>query len=414
VTYFRMTTAFVLALLLAAAVVSLPIQSLLADSQRSLAEIIQLTDDERKSVYLNITFQTDGWKTGKVISRMPYSVIINEERQSAEIVYELQIWRGVAVRVEDDLLTRWDLLGLNAEGKVIQVSEDYRRALPGYFKAPSHNQFQTIQDINRYPWVNLPTDREARAAQIPPIPKDGSLDVYGILPREDSVVISALSDKVKPLLAIPAQIAGNQPLQPELHPDKDTDMDKGMSMSPTIPADLTFHWAKNFIIDLMSQSILTGYSDQTIRPNGVLTKAEFITMFVRALRLELIDGTAAAGFVDMEGHWAEHEVDTALESGLVKAEPALFHPDSPISRLETVRMLGRAFQALPSAYKQELVPAKIVLNDLQSVSPEDAEIIALLTSEGIIAGDPDGKFRPADSLTRAEASKMLSLFLYLK
>jgi hypothetical protein len=393
-----------------------------AEWKQSFAQIIRLADDERKPAYLKMTFQPDGWTAGKVIHKKPYSVIVSADSLGADgvIAYQLQIWRGIAARVEDDLLTEWDLLELDSSGKVIRVTEGYERALQGYFKAPSQNDFRTVEDVQRYPWANLPTDSEAKAAHIPLIPKDGSIDVYGILPREGSVAISNLADKVKPLLAIPAQILDKPPTWWQSSPDID--------LEPAVPTDITSHWAKDFIIDLMKKSIIVGYEDQTIHPNSILTKAEFTAMLVRGLDLDLIDGSdeSAAGFTDVLGHWAKHEVDIALESELIIAEP-LYDPDAPISRLETVRILARAFQTMQVAYKQAApmgigatIPnssfATVVptWNDLQSVSQEDVDIITLLAAEGIISGDSDSKFRPDDSLTRAEASKVLSLFLKLK
>lgn len=403
---FRVTT-FVMALLLAVA--AWPLYSVFAawkqiEMKQSFAQIIRLADDERKPAYLDMTFQPEGWTTGKVINKKPFSVIVSVDPQSTHgnDAYQLQIWRGVAARVDDDLLSYWDLLELNASGKVIGVTEGIQRALQGYFKATSQNDFQSVEDIQCYPWANLPTDSEAKAAHITPISKDRSIDVYGILPRKGSVVISNLTNKVKPLLAIPAQILDKQPTWWQSSPDID--------LEPVLPTDITSHWAKNFIVDLMKKSILIGYEDQTIHPNSVLTKAEFTTMLVRALDLDLIDGTANE-FTDVLGHWAKHEVDIALESELVRSNP-LFYPDVPISRIETVRMLARASQTMQMAYKQA-APMSIIWNDLQSVSQEDADIITLLTAEGIING-ADGKFHPDNSLTRAEASKMLSLFLELK
>jgi hypothetical protein len=421
----------------------------LAESKPSFAQIMRLADSERKPAYMKMAFQPDGWIAGKVLSRKPYSVIISADSAivNGDIAYQLQIWRGVAMRVEDDLLTKWDLLELNAKGKVIQATEGYERALTGYFKAPSQYDFRTIEDVQRYPWANLPTDSEAKAAHIAPIPKDGSIDVYGILPREGSFAISKLEDKVKPLLVIPAQLLDRPPAWWQSSPD--------LNIEPAVPVDITSHWAKDFIIDLMKKSIIVGYEDQTIHPNGILTKAEFTAMLVRSLDLDLIDGSngsngnirsnridgsagmagflsdgTVAGFTDMPGHWAKHEVDIALESELIKIDP-FFYPDAPISRVETVRIVANAFQTMQATYKQAaplltgstiadgsshgdsatVVP---VWNDLQSISQEDADFIAPLAAEGIISGDPDGNFRPDDSLTRAEASKVLSLFLKLK
>ncbi|NHN29575.1 S-layer homology domain-containing protein [Paenibacillus agricola] len=377
------------------------------ESQQSFAQIIRLADDERKPVYLNMSFLTEGWIAGKVINKKPYTVVVgvNPESFDGDIAYQLQVWRGVAARVEDDLLTEWDLLELNAEGKVIRVTEGYERALQGYFKAQSQSELRSIDDVQRYPWANLPTDSEAKAARVSPIPKDGSIDVYGILPREGSIAISNVADKVKPLLDIPAQVLDKQPTWWQSSPD--------LELEPDLPTDIASHWAQAFIIDLMKKSIIEGYEDQTIRPNGILTQAEFTTMLVRALDLDLIHVTGAAtGDTGQPRHWAQHEVDIAVESELIMPDSPIAL-DAPISRLETARLLASALQTMKVAYKQA-APLANTWPDLQNISQADTERVALLAAEGIFNGDAEGKFRPDDSLTRAEASKVLSLFLRLK
>lgn len=343
-----------------------PVQRAAAQTERDLAQTVPSADLLRQSEYDAITFQPDGWTIGKVVSRKPYTVVVSVDRQSTNAVYKLQVWRGIAERKGDDLLTQWDLLGVNDGGQVVQVSVHNTETIPGYFAAISQVQFQGLSDITHYPWANLPTDPEAKAAQIPLIPSNGMIDTYGVLPSDGTVVLSNISDKVKPLLDMPSQVSAEGIARRD-----------GIQSRSTIivPSDIAHNKQRSYILDLMRQSIITGFPDHTFRPDNKLTYVEFITMLVRAFHVNMINDTGT-GFTKMQGTWAEQDMNIALNSGLIQADTLLAHPNAPITRLVVIHMLDQVMQTMPIVYKP-------IVNE---------------TTFG-------------DDITRADACKMLSLFL---
>jgi endo-1,4-beta-xylanase len=50
--------------------------------------------------------------------------------------------------------------------------------------------------------------------------------------------------------------------------------------------DILDHWAKDFINDLLSKKILSGYEDGTIKPDKNISRAELTTIVVKAMGLE--------------------------------------------------------------------------------------------------------------------------------
>lgn len=389
---------------LVAGAAAVPLQA--AAAGQSLASAIQLAAEQRKAAYLGMTFQPAGWQAGTVVSRTPFGVVTAAYGNlGADSYYRLQIWQGVSSRVVNDLLTRWDLLQVDAGGNVVDVVIGYDRAIPNYFQQPSQTAFRIADYAERYPWADIPTDKEARTAKIQPVPTDGMFDAYGILPQDGSVELSAQQMRIVPLLALPAQLpatAGQKPAAPDTEPAAD---------SGPVPADIADHWAKDVIVDLMKRGIVRGYEDGTIRPDRQLTRAEFTAMLIRSLQLAPIGDGGAEPFDDLVGHWAAPEIALAAEARLVQADMRPFRPDAPITRAEMARIAGRALHGFGYKAGSGKEAAAVPLSDLAGIAADDAAYIADLAAAGIVAGYPDGTFRPAGTLTRAEACKVISVLL---
>ncbi|OME88558.1 MULTISPECIES: S-layer homology domain-containing protein [Paenibacillus] len=64
--------------------------------------------------------------------------------------------------------------------------------------------------------------------------------------------------------------------------------------------DIHGHWAKENIQQLMSMRAINGYSDGTFKPDYPITRAEFVSILVRALNLKERSGVI---FSDTKNHW---------------------------------------------------------------------------------------------------------------
>lgn len=86
--------------------------------------------------------------------------------------------------------------------------------------------------------------------------------------------------------------------------------------------------------------------------------------------------TAAGGFADTRGHWAQQEIDYLAKLGILKGNGKQpFYPDKPISRGEALAMLNRVFE---SVYGPVAKPAR--KNNLDYRYPLRWEIEQLLTN----------------------------------
>ncbi|MCC3372507.1 S-layer homology domain-containing protein [Cohnella sp. REN36] len=114
-------------------------------------------------------------------------------------------------------------------------------------------------------------------------------------------------------------------------------------------------------------------------------------------------------FRDIAGHWAEREIDRAAKMQLVNGYPdRTFRPDRPITRAEFTVMLVHAL-----GLRAEDEDTLAAFADRSRIGAWAASGIAEAYREGIVKGDPDGRFRPGDDITRAEMAAMIARAFHL-
>lgn len=174
-------------------------------------------------------------------------------------------------------------------------------------------------------------------------------------------------------------------------------------------SDVQGHWAQAYINALAQASIISGYPDGTFRPDSQITRAEFSTILVKGLRLQ-IKTPGASSFSDVSpSDWYFSIVETAAAAGLVKGYDGRFWPNTPITREQIVTMLVRALNLGAQAEARHNDP--IPFRDAASISSWARGYVLLGKELGLIGGYPDGSFRGSNCATRAEAAVMLVKFL---
>ncbi|MFS0860645.1 endo-1,4-beta-xylanase [Paenibacillus taichungensis] len=164
-------------------------------------------------------------------------------------------------------------------------------------------------------------------------------------------------------------------------------------------------WAKQAVEALAARDIIKGISDDSFAPAASITRADFITLLVRALELKG-SGTNGAAFSDVKptAHYAQ-AVAIAKELGITSGfEDNTFKPGNSISRQDMMVLTAKALKAAgkQSADNGNLAP----YSDAASISTYAMDSVASLVGSGIVNGK-DGKIAPAEPLTRAEAAMVL-------
>lgn len=149
------------------------------------------------------------------------------------------------------------------------------------------------------------------------------------------------------------------------------------------------------------QNYISGYPDGTFRPDRSVTRAEIATMLANA---GMVSGEAtgdAVELLDVENHWAASFIKRVSATGWMSGYPDhTFKPDGPITRREMAAV----------AFKYLGLSGTATGNSFTDVTADDwaHDIIAAVREAGVIAGYPDGTFRPAQQLSRAEAVTILN------
>ncbi|MBO9604640.1 MAG: NEAT domain-containing protein [Paenibacillaceae bacterium] len=170
-----------------------------------------------------------------------------------------------------------------------------------------------------------------------------------------------------------------------------------------MPTDIASHWAYASIAQAVGRGIVAGYEDNTFRPDGNITRAEFAVMLAKALKLQG-EAKAPSAFADAGSipDWAAASVALAGEAGLVSGyEDNTFRADGLINRAELAVIIARA--AGLSAEEQ----ADSTFADAASIPAWAKGAVSASVQAGFIAGRDGNQFAPAEHATRAEAITLL-------
>ncbi|MCL1864085.1 MAG: InlB B-repeat-containing protein [Defluviitaleaceae bacterium] len=123
------------------------------------------------------------------------------------------------------------------------------------------------------------------------------------------------------------------------------------------------HWYAQAINYLASFSILSGYPDGTFMPNQYMTRAELTTAM--SMFFSIYGGTNS--FTDIAEHWAYVFINSAYNKGWITGYgDNTFRPNNPITRAEAVRIINLALGRIPNPETIHYHITSQIFPDLQS------------------------------------------------
>ncbi|MBB6671310.1 S-layer homology domain-containing protein [Cohnella nanjingensis] len=182
-------------------------------------------------------------------------------------------------------------------------------------------------------------------------------------------------------------------------------------VQPKTFADLAGHWSAPYADRLIGLGSLNGFEDGSFRPDGRVTRAQFARMLTSALGAKTDADAGVAAFADAAdmAAWSVPGIAAADAAGWMTGSTEqgkrYFQPNRAMSRAELAATLARA---LPESDEAE--PGSDFA-DAAVIPAWAAPAVRQLQKLGIMTGDPDGTFRPADPVSRGEAAKALALLL---
>lgn len=171
-------------------------------------------------------------------------------------------------------------------------------------------------------------------------------------------------------------------------------------------------WAKDEIIALATEGVVSGVSEGMYSPDGDVTRAEFVAMLTRTFGL--LDETAVSDFSDVvKGEWYYTAVASAKKCGItVGYKDNTFRPDALITRQEMAAMAYRTAQIADVTIPD--IIDRLIFFDEDQIADYARDAIFAMQMGGIINGLGDGRFWPEENATRAQAAVMIYQLYQLK
>ena len=118
----------------------------------------------------------------------------------------------------------------------------------------------------------------------------------------------------------------------------------GMSFAATL-SDVENTSYKSAVENLVNKNIISGYPDNTFKPENKITRDEACTVVVNAMNpsKEVLAATSSNKFSDVSGSWAATNINFAADKGIVNGyNDGTFGPKNNVTYFEMAAMLVNA------------------------------------------------------------------------
>jgi hypothetical protein len=177
---------------------------------------------------------------------------------------------------------------------------------------------------------------------------------------------------------------------------------------PDVPKN---SWYYEFVSEAADSGIISGDNFGRFNPGQFITRGQFVTIIGRIAGIDTGVPKARTYYdIPVTSYLAPY-VAWGSETGITGGyEDGTFKPDRPVSRQAAAIILDRFLRGYLGL---ELIAEQAVFTyaDESGFDLRAAGAIYKFTSAGIFAGDSYERFNPNVSMTRAEAAKVISLFL---
>jgi hypothetical protein len=177
--------------------------------------------------------------------------------------------------------------------------------------------------------------------------------------------------------------------------------------------DIVGHEANAEITNAVALGIVSGYPDGTFRPDANVTRAEFATMLMKALKPTVTVAGQTLSFADLEniGIWAIQYVAQAVQLEIINGyDDFTFRPNANITHAEMIAMVIRASGLKTGNVQQTGFTDDADIPNWAKPAVSKAEETGII----IVGGLPDNKFVPQMQSTRSEAVSAIVRMLKIK
>lgn len=165
------------------------------------------------------------------------------------------------------------------------------------------------------------------------------------------------------------------------------------------------YWAKPFIERLVKDNIIDGYSDGTFKPEQPVTRGEFSVILQKAFSEDPVRKSRTFSDVPAN-HPAAAAIGKAYTTGFVSGYPDnTFRPDLKLTKAQTLVYLANGLQFdTPSNTAKTLS----MYRDANEIPEGTQNGIAAATEKGLVVNHPKLTYlNPTDEVTRAEVAAII-------
>lgn len=171
--------------------------------------------------------------------------------------------------------------------------------------------------------------------------------------------------------------------------------------------DISGHFSESYVMEMAALNIISGYEDNSFRPDKFVTRAEFVSMISKALKLNTQSSHIA--FEDVSGSdWFYNAVAASASEGYVSGYNGYFNPANNITRQDVCVIINNIIMKEGGSPSSR----ELTYNDGDLISDYAREAVKNTSNKGIVNGY-EGYFRPLDNMTRGEAAAVIARLLEL-
>lgn len=166
-------------------------------------------------------------------------------------------------------------------------------------------------------------------------------------------------------------------------------------------SDVEGHWAEKEINKAAGMKIINGYSEDLFMPDANMTRAELVAVINRLLMIQSESDKYVPDISSQD--WFHKDIRKAVAMGIIKGnQDGFVRPNDFVTREEAVVMLSRAFNITNTE--------NILINtydDASEVATWAKSEILTFIKEGYISGYGDNTIKPKNNISRAEVLTIL-------
>jgi hypothetical protein len=172
--------------------------------------------------------------------------------------------------------------------------------------------------------------------------------------------------------------------------------------------DLDSNWAKDYIYYLFEKSIISGYGDNTVKPDRYVSRAEIAKMVVTAKKIT-ISKDSEFPFRDIKNtpSWAVVYINEAYKQKFLEGYTGnVFRANDNVTRAEAIKILENVF-----GNEAGISGFSVFFSDEFDIPVWSKKYIINAYQKGVIQGYNDNAIKPNNFITRAELSKAIYFYL---